>query len=264
MNTYLLGFIGGACGDFLCSQISETDSFYTVPYKHAVDLNTTHYSLSSIDPKNKIKSAYKEEHIHLNTDQVDRINGILETKNIIIPTHYHGSLLNSNIPNLIPVLLHGYLKLANLFYTLVWIKRLSMPWSGIDPYDISIISKLPQTIERPLLYSYQRLMLNFGFNSLEHCVKGYWPTYIKHAVKRNNDWRLVDTDALFLKPHSYINDFNNILNLNYTIDPEVIRQYHLANLSLIERTFNKTHLSFFSGNWLEELHQWVKEKCPQS
>lgn len=254
MNTfYLLGFTGGACGDFICSKISQLENFHPAQSKRNFITNTTEY-VSDIDPDYKIKSAHKIEHLSFDNDTIDRINNVLVTKNIITPTHYIDDITNTNIPNIIPIKLHYHVRLSKLFCTLLWIKRMSNVWTGKDPYN---------TIkDRPVKYIFQKTMLDTPHTDLRTFIDRYYIAYCRNTIIPKPGWRLVNTDSLFLKPHEYISEFNSILELPYTIEPDIIAEYHESNLRLIEHTFNKTPTNFFNGDWMGDLHQWLLKTCP--
>lgn len=265
---YLLGFQGGSCGDFLCSKISELDNFHKVPYQHLPNSNTTDFSVLDIDPDFKIKSAYRVEHLNLSNDRIDYIKSILNSKNIILPTHYQNSITETNLPNLVPLSLN-FTKLSKLFYTLLWIKKWSNPWQGFDPYNvllsvdsIELHNRIQKMMGKQKIYSYERIMIHADYHSLDNFVIRQYLKYSSIGMIKRNDWRIIDADSLFTNPHTYIHEFNNILNISNSINPDVIENYHLENINLIERTFNKSIVNFFQSNWMNEIIQWVREKCP--
>lgn len=271
-NIFLLGFTGGSCGDFLCSQISKDDNFYSLQSSMNPDLNRCELENPFANFGIDIKNPYWPESSIISNTDYKKIDIAYSEKNLVLPIHYFLDLDNINLPRLAGIKLCSN-KLTPLFYILLWIKRWRLPVNiGGSEDDVikcagknlKLIEKSKEIIDRGYFYSFEKpaLRLNIS-NSIDLTIK-YFFNYASISKKAANGWIPYNLDNLFLNTIDNVTEFSQLFNMTCSINSEDLIQYHQNNIKLVETYFNKTYDSLILGNWLLDLREKIKTECPSA
>jgi hypothetical protein len=287
-NIYLLAFNGGSGGDFLCSQISKDSNFYPLEYKINPITNT--YDLENPFAKWNLntKNQFMQDLLVTTDNTLENIDLHYNEKNLIAPIHFFGdhnqAYLDAlyRLPRLKVIRLYSN-KLPPLFYLLLWIKR----WVFAQEFEnkeifirehisiytskfhISTRNKILDSIfaNRNYYYAFEISAMENLFNNSINFVKNFFKRYnYYNTIVQNNTvgWIPYNIDNLYLDPINNSEEFCQLFNMEKSINPEIISNYYLKNLQVIEEIFGEPYEVFILGDWLSKLTEWVQIQCPNA
>lgn len=271
-NIFLLGFTGGSCGDFLCSQISKDESFYSLQSSMTLDINRCELENPFKNFGVDIKNPYWPDSLIISDTDYKNIDLAYSEKNLILPTHYFFDLNNINLPRLAGIKLCSN-KLAPLFYILLWIKRWRYP-KTVEGFEediikcagnnLALVNKAKEILARGYFYSFEKTALRLNMSDSVDLSTTYFFNYANLSKKVANGWTPYNLDNLFLDTRGSAIEFSQLFNMTCTINTEELIQYHQNNITLVETYFNKTYDNLISGNWLSDLKEKIKTECPNA
>jgi len=286
-NIYLVSFLGGGGGDFLCSQISKDCNFYPLEYTINSVTNTCDLTNPFLKWNIDLKNHLRFKVLEISDVILEEIDLYYNEKNLVAPTHFFGNLSEIKLPRLKGV--HLYTKqFFPLFYLLLWIKRwvliqefenkeiflrkvISASSLPNDAYAKIFRDKIADNIlaNRNFVYEFELRAATRLFRNAIDCVEWFYRYYCfvfafpnPHTVSK--DWIPYNIDNLYLDPVNNSEEFCQLFNMEKPIDPEIIVSYYSKNLQVIEEIFGEPYEVFILGDWLSKLKKWIELKCPNS
>lgn len=265
-NIFLLGFTGGSCGDFLCSQISKDESFYSLQSEMTSNVNRCELENPFASFGLDIKNPYWPDSVTISDADYKNIDIAFADKNLILPTHYFFDLKNINLPRIAGIKLCSK-QLTPLFYILLWIKRWRYA-NTVEGQDIAKWSSnseiINEIISRGYFYAFEKTALRLNVSNSIDLSTTYFFNYNNLSKKVADGWVPYNIDNLFLDTKNSVIEFSRLFNMSQPINAEDIIHYHQNNIRLVENYFNKSYDNLIAGNWLLELKERIKTDCPNA
>jgi hypothetical protein len=262
---YLYNSLIGTGTDFLASQLSDDPEFYPLSLrKNGIGLYRTVNPLRYFD-------IYSNDKLFTISDEVrDKIDNFFSAKSLIVPSSYiESGFPKINLPRLTCIRTQFTTKFSPLFYTMSMIEDGLYSYK-LTPNIVSVIDKIdPDQKNEHLQHIKQRNQYyNFEYHALQNnsCdplkfVKNRYGKYIVEAFISPANCKLFQIDNLFMNPKDNVKEFCRLVGRESLIDYTKIEEFHANQISTLETTFNKTYANYISGNWRDELTEWLQHKC---
>jgi len=269
---YLYNSLHGTGRDFLAGQLSDDPGFYPLSFRK----NHNNGRYESAHPLRYFDINYWSDYklFEISDDESARINEFFSAKSLIIPiTHLNRlpkiNLPKINLPRLTAIRTNFTAQFGPLFYTLSIIEN------GMDTYKItsdtlSAIKEIDPGQNDPLsqcikyrdhLYDFEHQSLRNKFTDSLNFIKNNYKGYIMVASRRPDNCTCFQLDNLFINPRDNVKEFCNLVGRESVIDYRLIEEFHANRILTLEKTFNKSYKNYVSGNWKDELVEWVRDKC---
>ncbi len=278
---YILSYLGGCCGEWLCYQIAKDPNYYPIKLQIKTDANKWVIENPLNEFAVDIKSPYDSNSLSITDDQRELQDKKYNKKHFIIPTHYMHRLDGINLARLKGVRLHFTYLTAPFFYTLLWIKTWAHEHNltEFDKQDIlrcangdsgdsillkidNVLDKADEIIKRNKFYGFEKSALRFGIRKSEDFVERFYGFYFRYCLHKPNDFIPLSVEKLMFNPAAQVKDWQRVFDMTEPLDADLITDYHQSNIEAIEKTFNMNYDTFVKSKWLLILRDWVVENCP--
>ena len=281
-NIYILSYLGGGCGEWLSYEIGKDENYYDVRIENATEENKFVIA-DPLRPWNfSIKSPYNAKEVDVPEEVKLGVKEKYSEKNLIIPTHYLGSLLDINLLNLKGVRIRYTYKSCPLFYSLLWIKTWVEPkplndferarviscahGNSGDPAlmkESPVLDKAMQILNRGYYYSFELSALRMGIRDSRDYIQRFYGFYFRYNQMPLPDYRYVNLEDLMFNPKESVQDWQTAFDMAAPMSVANIEEYHAKNIKVIEDTFNMNYDAWRESKWIVLLKEWVKSKCPE-
>jgi hypothetical protein len=281
---FLISYLGGMHGEFLGSILSNDENFYSAD---SISLENNKYSYIDCLQKNGIHIKlsfnnfnYQDNNVKLLSDyQKSIIENRYSTKNLCVLTHiWEQNLTMFNLPNLNPVRL--YCKGDYIFFTFLMaiIKSWILPFSLSEEDKNFFLSKrneinknyIELILNRNEYYWVERLALSKNLFNLESLIDHYYYKIYSHsnalAVNKTfQNWNYFDIENFIIDPKNNSSNFKTTFNLINDVDLDLVNNYHLTNLKVIEKNLNLNYVQILnSSNKFNLLKEFILTKLENS
>ena len=262
---YLYNSFPGTGTDFLAGQLADDPGFYPLSIR-----KNSNGRYSAAHPLRYFDIYSHDTLVKITNDDRDRIDNFFSAKSLIVPfCNVISYFPIINLPRLTCIRTHFTVKFSPLFYTL------SMIEDGVDSYKLTqnIMSSIDE-LDPAQTHSYLQHIkqrghyYDFEYHSLQHnshdpltFVKNNYGKYLVRAYVSPPNCTLFQLDDLFMNPKDTVKEFCSLVGRESLIDYTKIEEFHANQLSTLETTFNKTYANYISGNWRDELTEWLQHKC---
>lgn len=279
-NIYLFSYCGGHGGDFLCHQISQDPNYYPSLYKETTD----NFRWVNDNPFDKYNLNFKRTTNELDkftvSDSVrDQIDKEYNEKNLIVPSHNMTEAL-PNLPRVKRIKLVSTDCNAYFYYTLLCIKSWRIVYDlKIHQRDMiprlarfkyihrdkpALLERIESIQNRGYVYAWEMNAIYTGLDNGIDIIKQHYPIYQKYNRMALANSVNLDLDSMYANPTDNVKLWRDSLDMQTTLDVDMITEYNQKNIDLIETNLNRSINQYNQSNWLEELTAWVKLTCPDS
>jgi hypothetical protein len=281
-HIYILSYLGGGCGEWLSYEIGKDPNYYDVRIENATEEN----KFVIVDPLREwnfsIKNPYNAQEVNVPEEVKLGVKGRYSEKNLIIPTHYLGSLSDINLFNLKGIRIRYSYKSCPLFYSLLWIKTWVEPkplndferarvmscahGNSGDPAlmkESQVIDKAMEILSRGYYYSFELSALRMGIRSAADYIQRFYGFYFRYNQMPLKDYRYINLEELMFNPKDSVSDWQEAFGMAEPMSIANIEEYHYKNIKVIEDTFNMKYDAWRESKWIFLLREWVESKCPE-
>jgi len=278
---YILSYLGGCCGEWLCYQIAKDENYYPIGLQVRTDANKWVIENPLDEFGIDIKSPYDSLSLKISQEQREQQDRRFNKKHVIIPTHYMHRLDGINLARLKGVRLNFTYVNAPFFYTLLWLKTWAEEHelTDFERQDIlrcangdsgdtillkidQVIDKADQVLKRNKFYAFEKSALRFGVRKSEDFVDRFYGFYFRYCLHKPNDFANLSVEKLMFEPSRHVKEWQHVFDMKQPLDPLTIEGYHNSNIDTIEKTFNMSYEKYRNSKWIFILKDWVMQNCP--
>jgi hypothetical protein len=264
---YIYNSLSGTGDEFLAAQLSNDPTFYPLTFRK--NNNNGRYEIAHPLRYFDINNVSPQKIFEISDSDHDRIDEFFSAKSLIIPIKYTDRLSRINLPRLSGIRINFTLRFSPLFYTLSIIEN------GVDSFKntsdilnfIDIVDPAQQYIHlqniknRGHYYNFERDSILQRVTDPLSFVKNNYMKYIIAGHHKPNNYVCFQLDNLLVNPKDTVKEFCNLVGRESVIDYKKIEEFHTNRILTLEKTFNKSYKDYVSGNWKDELVEWVRHKC---
>lgn len=242
-NLYFISYDSGRGGEFIATIISEDKNFHPCQKRYVSEKNKYIIWNKNLDDLGiELYRPYK-----ITDDQRFLIEQLLESKHIVIKTHYKQSFANLNLPNPKPIRLVYSQDFSKFFELLIWIK-VHFSTSTFEPKLERFLAPDLKPIHTPIMdriasrgYAYQWEIDQIRTGETDTTKFNLKVTMNRIArapeLPYISEYQLLDVGELYINPADNVGRWQEVFDLADPLPVNLIEDYHRANLKVIEQEF---------------------------